>query len=170
MAHLSWILLCFEAFLGLKINLDKSSMLVVGNVDDIEGLTIELGCSSKTLPTNYLGLPLGTCRNLTYVWDGVEERFRKKLAIWKKAVYFKRGKAHTYKKYPVKLAHLHNVPISASKGRIVMLGEDQTRFPLGWWESRKENTPGQLGHSVLLQRERWAGHPKTLYYKQGFIG
>ena len=67
MAHLSWILLCFEAFLGLKINLDKSSMLVVGNVDDIEGLAIELGCSSKTLPTNYLGLPLGTCRNLTYV-------------------------------------------------------------------------------------------------------
>ena len=34
-------------------------MLVVGNVDDIEGLAMELGCSTGTLPTNYLGLPLG---------------------------------------------------------------------------------------------------------------
>ena len=66
-------------------------------------------------------------------------------------VYFKMGKAHTYKKYPVKPAHLHNILISASKGCIVTLREDPKRFHLEWWESGKENTPGQLGHSVLLQ-------------------
>ena len=84
MAHLSWILLWFKALSGLKINLNKSSMLAVGNVDDIEGLAMELGCSTGTLQTNYLGLPLGARRNSTYVWDGVEERFCKKLAIWKR--------------------------------------------------------------------------------------
>ena len=50
MAYLSWILLWFEALLGLKINLDKSSVLTVGNVDDIEGLAMELGCSDTPSP------------------------------------------------------------------------------------------------------------------------
>ena len=37
MAHLSWILLWFEAFSGLNINLEKSCVMLVGNVKDIEG-------------------------------------------------------------------------------------------------------------------------------------
>ena len=47
-----------------------------------------------------------------------------------KAVHFKRGKARTYKKDSVKLAHLHHVLVSASKGRDVTTGEDPKRFPL----------------------------------------
>ena len=48
------------------------------------GLARELGCSTGTLPTTYLGLPLGMCRNWNFAWDGVEERFLKKLATWKR--------------------------------------------------------------------------------------
>ena len=72
MAHLSWFLLWFEALSGLNINLEKSYVLC--------------------LPTTYLGLPLGMRRNSTYVWDGVEERFKKKLAIWKRQYISKWGK------------------------------------------------------------------------------
>ena len=67
MTYLSWILLWFEAFLGLKINLDKRSVLAMGNVDEIEGLAMELGCSTGTLPTTYLSLPLGARCNSTFV-------------------------------------------------------------------------------------------------------
>ena len=67
MAHLSWILLRFEAFSCLNINLEKSCVMLVGNVEDIEGLVLELGCKTGTLPTSYLGLPLGMHRNSTSV-------------------------------------------------------------------------------------------------------
>ena len=67
MAHLGGILLWFEALSGLKINLDKSSVLAMGNVDDIEGLATELSCSTGILPTIYLGLPWGARRNSTFV-------------------------------------------------------------------------------------------------------
>ena len=73
MANLSWILLWFEAISGLTINLEKSLVLPVGDVEDLEGLARELGCQSRSLPTTYLGLPLGVSRNSMIVWDGVEE-------------------------------------------------------------------------------------------------
>ena len=55
--------------------------MLVENVEDIEGLALELGSKTETLPTSYLGLPLGMRHNSTSIWDGVEERFRKKLVI-----------------------------------------------------------------------------------------
>ena len=72
--------------------MEKSSILLVGNVEDLDVLALELGCKTETLPTTYLGLPLGMCRNSTAVWDGVEERFKKKLAIWKKQYISKGGR------------------------------------------------------------------------------
>ena len=49
----------FEACSGLKINLEKSELISVGRVHDIEGLALELGCKVGGLPSCYLGLPLG---------------------------------------------------------------------------------------------------------------
>ena len=43
MAYLSWIFLWFEATFGLRINLEKSSFISVGNVTNIEDLAHELG-------------------------------------------------------------------------------------------------------------------------------
>ena len=43
-AYLSWILLWFEAISRLKINLEKSTILPIGNVKNIEDLAIEMGC------------------------------------------------------------------------------------------------------------------------------
>ena len=51
MTYLCWILAWFEALLGLNINLEKSSLLPVGKVDDVEGLAFELGCNIGALPT-----------------------------------------------------------------------------------------------------------------------
>ena len=59
LTHLSWILLWFEAASSLRINLDKSEIIPVGEVDEIEELVVELGCRVGSLPSQYLGLPLG---------------------------------------------------------------------------------------------------------------
>ena len=59
LTHLSWILLWFEAASGLRINLAKSEIIPVGEVDEIEELVVELGCRVGSLPSQYLGLPLG---------------------------------------------------------------------------------------------------------------
>ena len=56
---LRWTLMWFEAFSGLKINLNKSEIIPLGRVDNVELLVAELGCRVGSLPTKYLGLPLG---------------------------------------------------------------------------------------------------------------
>ena len=58
--------------------------MAVREVDNLDDLALKLGCKTRTLPNTYPGLPLGMRHNSMLVWDGVEERFRKKLAIWKK--------------------------------------------------------------------------------------
>ncbi|RVW51067.1 LINE-1 retrotransposable element ORF2 protein [Vitis vinifera] len=58
-AFLSWLLMWFEATSGLRINLNKSEILPVGCVENAELLAAELGCKVGSLPSTYLGLPLG---------------------------------------------------------------------------------------------------------------
>ena len=65
----------FEAILGLRINLDKSELIPVGCVENVEALAAELGCKVGSLPSSYLGLPLGAPFKSFATWDGVEERF-----------------------------------------------------------------------------------------------
>ncbi|RVW91414.1 putative mitochondrial protein [Vitis vinifera] len=57
--HLSWILFWFEAASGLRINLAKSEILPVGEVEEVDEMAVELGCRVGQLPAVYLGLPFG---------------------------------------------------------------------------------------------------------------
>ena len=82
--YLSWILLWFEAASGLKINLEKSMVIPVGEVEGVLDMAAEIGCKVGQLPTVYLGLPLGAPNKASSVWDGVEEKMRRKLALWKR--------------------------------------------------------------------------------------
>ncbi|RVX19182.1 Transposon TX1 uncharacterized 149 kDa protein [Vitis vinifera] len=69
---------------GLRINLAKSEIIPVGEVDEVEELAVELECKVGSLPSQYLGLPLGAPNRATSVWDGVEERVRRRFALWKR--------------------------------------------------------------------------------------
>ena len=80
---LSWFLMWFEAISGLKVNLDKSELIPVGNVENVEELASELDCKVGCLPSTYLGMPLGAPFMSVAAWDGVEERFHKRLTMWK---------------------------------------------------------------------------------------
>ena len=92
MTYLSWLLMWFEACSGLRINLEKSELILVGRVHDIEDLALELGCRVGGLPSCYLGLPLGPPFKSSAVWDGIKERFRKRLAMWKRQYISKGGR------------------------------------------------------------------------------
>ena len=52
----------------------------------------ELGCRIGSLPSSYLGLPLGVGHKAVIVWDSVEERMRKRLALWKISYISKGGR------------------------------------------------------------------------------
>ena len=92
LTHLSWILFWFEVASGLKINLDKSEIIPVGVVEEIEEMAAELGCRVGLLPSQYLGLPLGAPNKAPSVWDGVEEKMRRRLARWKRQYISKGGR------------------------------------------------------------------------------
>ncbi|RVX12604.1 Transposon TX1 uncharacterized 149 kDa protein [Vitis vinifera] len=66
-----------------------SELIPVGCVNNVEELAAAIGCKVGSLPTSYLGLPLGAQYRSQAVWDGVEERMRK---IWLD------GRANTYPK------------------------------------------------------------------------
>ncbi|KAL6350636.1 hypothetical protein AAG906_025566 [Vitis piasezkii] len=69
---------------GLRMNLAKSEIIPVGEVEEILELAAELGCRVGSLPSQYLGLPLGVPNRASSMWDGVEERVRRRLALWKR--------------------------------------------------------------------------------------
>ena len=89
-ACLGWILMWFEALSGLKINLGKSEIFPIGGRENVEVLAAELGCKAGSLPTTYLGLPLGASHKLVEMWDPIEKRFRRRL-ITSKCQYISKG-------------------------------------------------------------------------------
>ena len=89
----------FEVASSLRINLVKSEILPVGGVEEVEELAVEVGCRVGSLPSTYLGLPLGTLHKSLSAWDGVEERVHKRLNTLEKTIYFQRWKNHSYKEH-----------------------------------------------------------------------
>jgi hypothetical protein len=56
--NLRCLFLCFQTVSGLRINLAKSELVPVGNVNNVEGLASILDCRVFSFPMKYLGLPL----------------------------------------------------------------------------------------------------------------
>ncbi|RVW74224.1 hypothetical protein CK203_055972 [Vitis vinifera] len=82
---------------GLKINLGKSEIIPVGEVEDIEELAVEIGCRVGSLPSQYLGLPLGAPNKASrcgmewkkeallgkWIWRFACERENLEAGVWK---------------------------------------------------------------------------------------
>jgi hypothetical protein len=83
---------CFEAVLGLKVNLAKLEVVLVGNVDIVDGLAGILGCGVASLPLKYLGLLLGASFKAKSIWEEVIEKIECQLANWKMMYLSERGR------------------------------------------------------------------------------
>jgi len=81
--HLRAILTIFEGISGLHVNWLKSHISPINQVWNLQDLAVILGCQVESLPTKYLGLPLGAKNKELEVWSGVLERCENKLSRWK---------------------------------------------------------------------------------------
>ena len=94
--------------------MDKSEILPVGRVKNLEALALEFGCKVGRLPTSYLGFPLGAQHKSVAIWDGVEERFRKRFTMWKRQFISKGGRItlirSTLSNMPIYLISLLRIP------------------------------------------------------------
>ena len=109
MAYLNWLLMWFEAISRLNINLDKSEIIPVGMVENLEVLALELGCKVGELPSSCLGLPLGALHNSVAVWDGVE-RFCRRLALWKR-YFISKGERITFIRSTLSSMPIYNMSL-----------------------------------------------------------
>ena len=80
LAYLQDIFLLFEAASRLKVNLAKSVLIPMGNVQQVDYLASILRCEVASLPLDYLGLPLGAPNNASHIWDGILEKMVHRLA------------------------------------------------------------------------------------------
>ena len=128
MACLNWILAWFKALSELRINLDKSSLLPVGRVEN-----------SKTQ----------FCR----VWDGVEEGFCKRLAIRKRQYISKGGKLTLTRSTLSNMStHIMSLFHLLKGGVKVRLEKIQRDF---LWEGNLESKIHQVNWgTVLLSKEK----------------
>ena len=77
---------------GLKVNVQKSEMVPIGEVDDVHALAEILGSRVGTLPISYLGMPLGPSYNSRSIWNPILKKIERKLAGWKKLYLSKVGR------------------------------------------------------------------------------
>ena len=92
-----YLFLCFEAVSGLKINLSKSEIVPIGEVEDVDSLASIFGCRVVGLPMKYLSLPLGLPYKSTTIWNGIVEMMERKLAGWKRLYLSKGGMITLFK-------------------------------------------------------------------------
>ena len=50
---------CFQVFTGLKVNVGKSEIVPVGEVNNLAELASILQCRTGSLPMKYLGMAVG---------------------------------------------------------------------------------------------------------------
>jgi hypothetical protein len=110
---------CFEAVSGLRINLGKSELVPIGEVDDVESLAHILGYRIGSLPMTYLGLPFGASFKSLPIWNGVIEKVERRLASWEKLYLSKGGRVtlihSTLSSIPTYYLSLFPVPLSVAK-------------------------------------------------------
>jgi hypothetical protein len=116
--NLRCLFLCFEAASGLKINLSKSEIVPIGEVQDVGLLASVFGCRVVGLHMKYLGLPLGAHCKATTIWNGVLETTERRLAGWKRCLLSKGGKLtlikSTLSNIPTYLLSLFPIPSSVA--------------------------------------------------------
>ena len=86
------LLSCFQAFTGLKVNVGKSEIAPVGEVNNLVALASILQCRVGSLPMKFLGMLLGTSFKTASIWNPILEKMQKKLSGWKRLYLSKGGR------------------------------------------------------------------------------
>jgi hypothetical protein len=116
--NLRCLFLCFEGASGLKINLSKSEIVPIGEVQNIDLLASIFDCRVVGLHMKYLGLLLGAHYKDDTIWNGMIETTERRLAGWKLALLSKGGRLtlikSTLSNLPTYLLSLFPIPSSVA--------------------------------------------------------
>lgn len=111
----------------MTINLGKSELVPIGEVENVDHLAHILGCRVASLPMTYFGLPLGASFKATSIWNGVIEKVERWLASWKKLYLSKGGRLTRIKSMlsniPTYYLSLFPIPVSVAQ-RLKKLQKD----------------------------------------------
>jgi hypothetical protein len=88
--YIRLVLTFFEAVIGLRVNMNKSEMVLVGDVPNLAVLADIMYCQIGFLPMIYLGLPSGASFKSKAIWNFVLEKMERKLSGWK-CLYLPKG-------------------------------------------------------------------------------
>jgi hypothetical protein len=84
LVNLKFLLLCFKAMSGLKINFNKSEVVVMGfDPEEQQWIANNLNCKLATFPVNYLGMPIRDIRILIKDMDPLVGRVKSKAEPWR---------------------------------------------------------------------------------------
>jgi hypothetical protein len=118
MLYIRMVLTCFEAATGLQVNMAKSEMVPVSEIQDISVLAESLCCRIGVLPLSYLGMPLGASYKATAVWNPILEKMERRLSGWQKLYLSKGGRLtllkSTLSSLPTYFLSLFTIPISVA--------------------------------------------------------
>ena len=90
--HVRLLLLGFQAVTDLKVNVAKSEIVPIEEVNNVQALAEFLGCRVGALLMTYLGMQLGASYKSPSIWNPILEKFEQKLARWKKLYLSKCGR------------------------------------------------------------------------------
>ena len=90
--HVRLLLLCFQAVTGLNVNVVKSEMVPIEEVNNVNALAKILDCRVGALPMTYLGMPLAASHKSPSIWNPILEKIERKLAGWMKLYLSKGGR------------------------------------------------------------------------------
>jgi hypothetical protein len=160
--YVRMVLNCFEAAIGIWVNMSKSEMVPVGEVQNLSDLAESLCCHTGELPLSYLGMPLGASYKATAVWNPILEKMERRLSGWQKLYLSKGGRLtllrSTLSSLPTYFLSLFTIPISVAH-RIEKLqrdflwggmGNDSTHHLMGWDKVCTPKAKGGLGIRSLV--------------------
>jgi hypothetical protein len=145
----------------MRINLNKSELVPVVNVSDLEGLAAIMGCKMNHLPMTYLSLPLGANFKSKAIWDPILEKIERKLFGWQQ-MYLSKGGCVTLIKstlssLPTYFLSLFPIPVSVAL-RIVKIQRDflwgdtgeGKKFHLIIWNQPCQPLKSALGSGICV--------------------
>ncbi|RVW69522.1 Aspartic proteinase-like protein 2 [Vitis vinifera] len=134
-------------FGGLKVNMEKSELIPVGRVENVGELADEFGYKVGNLPSTYLGMPLGAPFKSSGVWDGIEERFKRRLAMWKRQYISKGGRItlirSTLSNLPIYFMSIFQIP------RAVRIRLEKIQRDFLWGGGALEQKPHLVRWSIV---------------------
>lgn len=140
---------------GLKINFAKSLIFGVRYGGDLSVFSSLLGCYNGTLPTTYLGLPLGDKCGGVEKWDKIIDRFIARLAGWKKPLLSRADKISLIN---IVLDSLHVYYMSLYEMHVSILRKlEKIMRNFQWNDNKREKKIHHVKWNALYNKKKFGG-------------